>query len=353
MLGHAELLLGNPDLPESGRADLERIRGGAEHAAALTHQLLAFARRQVLRPRPVDLNQLVGELDRMLRRLLMESIEIRLHLAPDLATVSADPTQLSQVLLNLAVNARDAMPNGGVLTIETGNAHLDETFGQRHLGVKPGRYVTLVVTDTGIGMDEATRSHLFEPFFTTKGPGKGTGLGLSTAYGIVRQSGGSIWVYSEPGRGASFRIYLPAIERSAVVDVPKAAPVRASPGHETVLVVEDSPPVRQLTANRLRSAGYRVLEAASPAEAEQVSVDYPDEIHLLLTDVIMPGLSGPELSTRLTRSRPALRVLFMSGYTEVGVMPDSLAGAGFLQKPFSGATLLRQIRELLDYHAPG
>jgi len=349
ILGNTQLLL--RDLPpgDAKRSDVEEIRKASERAASLTRQLLAYSRRQMLQPEVLDLNVVVAEMDKMLRRLIGEHIALVAVLAPDLGRVRADPNQIEQVIVNLAVNARDAMPDGGKLTIETANVDLDEAFAQAHLGSVPGSYALLAVTDTGAGMDATVRAHLFEPFFTTKEVGKGTGLGLATVYGIVKQSGGYISVDSEPGRGSSFRIYLPRIETPA--EEP-AGPQKGgpAPGSETVLVVEDEPAVLTLSRRALEAQGYVVLAASDPVAALRVVERHGGTIHLLLTDVVMPGLSGRELADRLTAQRPGIRVLYMSGYpgdavVQRGTLP---AGSAFLQKPFSPDGLARKVRDVLD-----
>jgi len=288
-------------------------------------------------------------MDRMLRRLIGEHIALGTALAPDLGRVRADPNQLEQVLVNLAVNARDAMPGGGKLSIETANVDLDDTFAQAHLGAVPGPYAMVAVTDTGSGMDATVRAHLFEPFFTTKDVGKGTGLGLATVYGIVKQSGGYISVYSEPGRGSSFKVYLPRIETpaSAPAVTPKGGAAR---GSETILVVEDEPAVLTLSRRALEAQGYVVLAAGDGADALRVVERHGGTIHLLLTDVVMPGISGRELADRLATRRPGLRVLYMSGYPgDAVVQHGSLpSGSAFLQKPFSPDGLARKVRDVLD-----
>ena len=349
ILGNTQLLL--RDLPpgDAKRGDVEEIRKASERAASLTRQLLAYSRRQMLQPEVLDLNVVVAEMDKMLRRLIGEHIALEAVLAPDLGRVRADPNQIEQVIVNLAVNARDAMPDGGKLTIETANVDLDEAFAQAHLGSVPGSYAQLAVTDTGAGMDATVRAHLFEPFFTTKEVGKGTGLGLATVYGIVKQSGGYISVYSEPGRGSSFKIYLPRIATppEAAAGPQKGGP---APGSETVLVVEDEPAVLTLSRRALEAQGYVVLAASDPIAALRVVERHGGTIHLLLTDVVMPGLSGRELADRLTAQRPGIRVLYMSGYpgdavVQHGTLPS---GSAFLQKPFSPDGLARKVRDVLD-----
>ncbi len=336
------------------RKNVELILTTAERAAALTRQLLAFSRKQILEPKVLDLNAVVTGLTPMLRRLIGEDIELVAVPAPDLRPVKADPSQLEQVLLNLAVNARDAMPQGGQLTIETANTALDEAYTRSHPGATPGDFVMLAVSDTGHGMDAATQARIFDPFFTTKEPGKGTGLGLATVYGIVKQSSGRVWVYSEPGQGATFKIYLPRVEE--VVDrpapqVPAQAPAR---GSETLLLVEDDDEVRALARETLEAGGYVVIPAASAAEALRLAGDGSRPIDLLVTDVVLPQLlSGRGLAERLTADQVVHRVLYMSGYTDDAILRHGVLeeGAAFLQKPFTPDALLRKVREVLDQPA--
>ena len=349
ILGNTQLLL--RDLPpgDAKRGDVEEIRKASERAASLTRQLLAYSRRQMLQPEVLDLNGVVAEMDKMLRRLIGEHIALVTVLAPDLGRVRADPNQIEQVLVNLAVNARDAMADGGDLTIETANVDLDEAFAQAHLGSVPGPYALLAVSDTGVGMDATVRAHLFEPFFTTKEVGKGTGLGLATVYGIVKQSDGYISVYSEPGRGSSFKIYLPRIATPAAS---APAPAKSGPGRgtETILVVEDDPAVLTLSRRALEAQGYLVLAAADAADALRLVERHGGTIQLLLTDVVMPGMSGRDLADQLAARRPGIRVLYMSGYPGDAVVQhgDLPAGSAFLQKPFSPDVLARKVRDVLD-----
>jgi two-component system, cell cycle sensor histidine kinase and response regulator CckA len=304
----------------------------------------------VLQPKIIDLNSIVLGLEKLLGRLLGENIEMVTRCAANVANVKADPAQVEQVLMNLVVNARDAMPKGGRLTVETANVSLDSTYARDHVAVKPGRYVMLAVSDTGVGMSPETVAHIFEPFYTTKESGQGTGLGLSTVYGIVKQSGGYIWVYSEPGKGSTFKVYLPHVKAPADAKPETAKVPAARKGTETVLVVEDEEAVRELTSMILNANGYVVLPAQSALEAEHFSVNHPGEIHLLLTDIMMPGTSGRELARRIIARHPRIRVLYMSGYTDNvlaqgGVLED---GVSFLQKPFTPATLAQKVRDVLD-----
>jgi PAS domain S-box-containing protein len=343
--GRSELLLRQRQLEAVVRRDLELIHRTADRAASLTRQLLAFSRKQVLQPKVLDVNTVVANMGRMLRRVIGEDVDLVVVARPGLARVNADPGQLEQVILNLAVNARDAMPGGGRLTIETADVELDDDYRKRHPVVAPGRHIMLAVTDTGVGMDATVRERIFEPFFTTKEVGKGTGLGLSTVYGIVKQSGGTIWVYSEPGHGTTFKIYLPSVNE---VPETEAAPIPPRGGSETVLLCEDEPDLRELTREVLEEYGYRVIEARDGKEALEVAKGFGERIDLLLTDVVMPRMNGSELAATLTRER-GVRVLYMSGYTETSMVRGAAApGAGFLQKPFSPVVLARAVRELLD-----
>jgi PAS domain S-box-containing protein len=355
ILGYAELMTMRLKPGDPVLRDVAEIRKAAERASSLTRQLLVFSRKQMLSPRVLDLNAVVKQTESLLHRLIGEDVRLVSHLAPGLRPVRVDPSQLEQVLLNLAVNARDAMPRGGLLTIETQNVDLHEplTVGAEALG--PGRYVLLAVSDTGIGMDRDTRRRVFEPFFTTKEQGKGTGLGLSTVYGIVRQSGGHVWVYSEPGHGACFRIYLPQADVPATSPAPDAgtAPRRAGHGTETVLVVEDEHAVRALTRQVLRLHGYDVLDASNGGEALAVAAAHDGPIHLLVTDVVMPGMTGPELAAKLQVARPETGVLFLSGYTAHAAVRGGMLqeGKDFLQKPFTPTDLAATVRAILDRRA--
>jgi two-component system cell cycle sensor histidine kinase/response regulator CckA len=350
ILGFAELATADLAMPDQHGKDLDEIIRAAQRAKGLTKQLLAFSRQQVMHAAPLDVNELISDMTAMLRRLIGEHIEVALVLAPDLSLALADLGQLEQVVMNLVVNARDAMPGGGSVTIETADVDLENSSFHDET-ILQGQYVMLAITDTGTGMTRETQRRLFEPFFTTKEAGKGTGLGLSTTYGIVKQSKGYIWVYSEPGRGTTFKVYLPRSNRdlplqafSAVV----AAPVKTP--SETVLLVEDEVAVRTLSKRILDNAGYRVLEAANGDAAERLFADHADSIDLVVTDMIMPGCDGPELLGRLLVRAPALRVLYMSGYTEQSAVHQAGLDRGipFVQKPFTAAEFVRQVREALD-----
>ncbi len=354
ILGSTELLMRGLEPASPLRQDAAEIKKAGERAAGLTRQLLAYSRRQVLKPELLDLNRVVADMDRLLRRLIGEDVDLVTALAPDLAAVRADRGQVEQVIVNLALNARDAMPRGGKLTIATANAELGPEYADAHVGATPGSYVLLAVSDTGAGMDADTVAHLFEPFFTTKEVGKGTGLGLATVYGIVKQSEGYIAVYSEPGEGTSFKIYLPRVTSGAM-----AAPAPPSPGPpapsslrgtETVLVVEDEEAVRSLSRRALEAGGYTVLAAAGGPDAVRLTERYGGPIHLLLTDVVMPGMSGRELAQQLAQRRPGLRVLYMSGYPGDAIVHRGALdpGTAFLQKPFMPEDLTRKVREVLD-----
>lgn len=350
--GYTGLLLQSLDTQYSLRKDVEQIEKAAERAASLTRQLLAFSRKQVLQTEILDLNSIVTNMDKLLRRLIGEDIDLITILDPFLERVQADPGQIEQVIMNLAVNARDAMPNGGKLTIETTNIELDKEYVRQHIGVKPSLYAMLAISDTGSGMDPETQSHLFEPFFTTKEQGKGTGLGLATVHGIINQSGGHIWVYSEPEQGTTFKVYLPVIKaRPELVNEARQEPVALEQGSETILLVEDEDTVRELTLRILLDAGYSVLEASQGEEAIQVAKRYGGTIHLLLTDVVMPGgVSGPQLAAQLALQYPNIKFLYISGYTDDTIVHHGMleAGTHFLQKPFSSSTLIRKLREVLD-----
>ena len=349
IMGHGELLLMALGGDERARSGLEQIRRAADRAASLTQQLLAFSRKQVLQPKVLDLNEAVADVQKMLSRVIGEDIELVATLHPSLAAVKADPGQVEQVLMNLAVNARDAMPQGGKLAMETSNVEVDQKQG-RALDLPPGRYVTLKVGDTGHGMDGITLAHVFEPFFTTKPMGKGTGLGLATVYGIVKQSGGSILVESEVGHGTVFRIYLPAAEGDVHSESERGGHLNVAGGSETILIAEDEPDLRELTRIFLESYGYKVLEASSADKAIQTAEIFSEPIHLLLTDVIMPGMSGRQLAEKILSKRPQTKIVYMTGYTDDMVMQHKVLepGVQLLQKPFTKIELATKVRATLD-----
>ena len=347
--GYSQLILNALAPGDPNHYSAEQILKAGERAATLTQQLLAFSRPQVLQPRVLDLNKLVTSLSTLLRRLIGEDVDLQLDLRADLGRVSADAGQIEQVLMNLVVNARDAMPKGGTLTIETANVELDESYSGRHLAVKPGPYVQIAVSDNGGGMDEATQARLFEPFFTTKAVGRGTGLGLSTVFGIVKQSGGNLDVYSVPDRGTSVKVYLPRIDQPAAVEA-ESTRKRAASGSETVLLVEDDEMVRSLVREALVRTGYKVMDTSDPLEARRLSGSYRGTIHLLITDVVMPKVSGRELAEELRARRGGMKVLYMSGYTDnaivnTGILQKEVA---FLQKPFTPTALTQKVREVLE-----
>jgi len=349
VLGYSSLLLENLDASQPMTADLAEIRKAALHATDLTRQLLLFSRQQVTEPKVLDLNETLAGMARILRRVLGEDIELTPVSGANLGRIRADPSHAEQVIMNLVVNARDAMPRGGKLTIETDNVELDARFAREHLGSNAGPHVMLAVTDTGTGMDAATQSRIFEPFFTTKGAGKGTGLGLSTVFGIAQQCGGSVWVYSELGQGTTFKVYFPRVD--AVVDAPRTLQAPATlRGSETILLVEDQEQVRAVAAGILKRNGYHVLSASSAAEALRLGAAHAGKIHLLLTDLVMPQMSGAELANQLTTTRPELKVLCMSGYTDDSVVRHGVLDSriAFLQKPFTPESLTRRIREVLE-----
>jgi len=349
MKGHAQLLLDQLTQSPSMHHSVQQIDKAADRAAGLTRQLLAFSRKQVLQPRVLDMNDLVASMIKMFSRVIGENIEMAFVPGANLGRVKADPGQIEQVLLNLVVNARDAMPTGGRLTIGTSNAELDRSYAAQHASVIPGMYVMLTVTDTGHGMDAKTQARIFEPFFTTKGPGKGTGLGLATVYGVVKQSGGFIWVYSEVNHGTTFKIYLPKV--LAGVDAPLAEkePAAALSGSETILFVEDDQNVRELVQVYLKQSGYHVIEASDGGQALEIAASYNGPIDLLITDVVMPRMSGREVATQMVNQRPGMKVLYVSGYTDDTVFRHGVleGGVEFLQKPFNMTSLGKKIREVL------
>ncbi len=349
ILGYNEMLRDHVRKDSAALEYADEVLHAAERASSLTNQLLAFSRRQVAMPRVVDLNEIVQGIDKMLRRIIGEDIQLEIDLSPDIPAVKVDPSQIDQVIMNLAVNSRDAMPDGGKLAIETETVDLTQEFADSHIGVEAGPYVMLRVSDTGIGMDAAIKARLFEPFFTTKDKGKGTGLGLSIVYGIIKQNGGEILVESEPNQGTSFRIYLPAVTAAAEAAVRPGADVTAQPATETILLVEDDPQVRNLTRTMLTHMGYHVLGAESADEALRIASRHEGPLDLLLTDVVMPGMRGTDLANQIQDSRPGVKVLYMSGYTDIGAVEQVMLTAGtlFIQKPFTSATLSRQVREAL------
>ncbi len=348
--GYSQFVLNKVAEESPLRADIEEIKKAGQRAASLTRQLLAFSRRQVLSPELVSLGDVVSNIKEMLKRLIGETIELVVTSGSDLRRVKADPGQIEQIIMNLALNARDAMPDGGKLLIETDNIDLDATYCGQWSDVRPGPHVVLAVSDTGTGMDAETQQHIFEPFFTTKELGRGTGLGLSMVYGIVQQSGGSVRVYSEPGCGATFRILLPEAKEDADSHKPQESPERMQPGSETVLIAEDEDMVRTLTRRILESHGYRVLEARNGKEALEIAERHVGPLHLLLTDVVMPKMSGKELAQHLLESRPETKVLYMSGYSENLVSHQGIldAGVALIEKPFAEESLLQRVRAILD-----
>jgi signal transduction histidine kinase len=349
--GYSDMTLKKMPAEDPLRRNIKEIKDAGDRAAELTSQLLAFSRKQILKPRVYNLNAAITEIDKMLRRIIRENIELRIVLASGLANIKADPGQIEQVIMNLAVNSRDAMPRGGTLTVQTENIHLDEEYVSQNISVSPGDFVRLTVTDTGSGMDQDTQKHIFEPFFTTKDVGKGTGLGLSTVYGIVKQSGGDIMVYSEIGHGTTFKIYLPCIDQPVEKVKWVGDTVEKYTGTETILLVEDEEIVRKLICEILTDNGYHVLEAATGKAAMSICETYSKPIHMLLTDVVMPKMGGGELRGFVVKSYPDIKVLFMSGYTD-----DAIAFSGvldpdteFIEKPFTPDDLSRKVREVLEY----
>jgi len=352
VIGFSDILMMQLGKEHPSAKHLVEIKKAGNHAATLTRQLLAFSSKQVLHPQVLDLNEIIGSMEKIMRRLIGENIELTTFPGQELGRVKADPGQMEQVLLNLVINARDAMPRGGRITIDTRDVYLDETYATKHVAVRPGHYLQIAVSDTGTGIDEVTCSRIFEPFFTTKGPGKGTGLGLATVYGIVKQSGGNIWVYSETGRGTTFKIYLPRVEEAVSRAEPAVSTTEAPSGSETVLIVEDENGIRQLVCELLREKGYKVLVAPDPGEALRIGEDHTGRIHLTLTDVVMPTMSGKEMAERLVLSRSDMKVLYMSGYTDDAIFHHGILEPGihFLEKPFTPLTLLQKVRQVLDGH---
>jgi nitrogen-specific signal transduction histidine kinase/CheY-like chemotaxis protein len=350
ILGYAQIL--SDGVPQGSRlADSTgQIKSAAERAAGITRQLLAFSRKQVLTPRIINLNDTVMNLDSLLRRLIGEDIEVLTAPAVDLGSVKADPGQIEQVIMNLALNARDAMPHGGKLTLETANAQLDDSYASEHQPIASGNYVMLAVSDTGTGMSPEVQARIFEPFFTTKEVGKGTGLGLSTVYGIVKQSGGYIWVYSEPERGATFKIYFPRVDQVVETAGQDRRPGDAMRGTETILLVEDDPQLRQLSSSVLAHCGYKMLVASGPDEGLVIGKENHRDIRLLITDVIMPGMNGRQLAEEVLKHSPKTRVLYISGYTNNAIVHYGVLDEGlwFLPKPFTLSALVAKVREVLD-----
>jgi two-component system cell cycle sensor histidine kinase/response regulator CckA len=347
--GYNRMILDELSTMDPLRGYAEEILKAADRAGALTNQLLAFSRRQIMQPRVINVNAVLAQTEKMLHRLIGEDVELVLNLGRNVGNIKADPGHVEQAIVNLAVNARDAMPLGGRITIETADVFLDEHYARTHMGVKPGEFAMLAVSDTGHGMDAETRRHIFEPFFTTKERGKGTGLGLATVYGMIKQTGGDIWVYSEPGQGTTFKLYFPRVcEPISDSSDGDGASAKGS-GGETILVVEDEKAVLELTVRILQRLGYTILTAGGGAEALEISQTYAGHIDLLLTDVVMPNMSGRQLADQLQESRPATKVLFLSGYTENTVVHHGVldAGVDFLPKPFSRENLSKKLREVL------
>jgi two-component system cell cycle sensor histidine kinase/response regulator CckA len=348
--GYSDFLLNDLDQDDPRRKEVEQIKDAGQRAASLTSQLLAFSRKQILSPQILDLNTSIEDMGIMLRRLIGEDIEIVIIAAKGLGMISADPGQIQQIIMNLVSNAREAMPKGGKITIETADVDLDENYSRKHAAVTPGPYVMLAISDNGMGMDEETQARIFEPFFSTKGPGKGTGLGLSTVYGIVQQSGGTIWLYSELGQGTTFKIYFPRVEAKADKSTEISKIDRRPKRTKTVLVVEDEFAVRGLTVRILKKQGYKVLEASNGKDALSVVREYADKIHLVITDVVMPGMSGKDLITQIEALRPGIKSLYTSGYTSNAIVHHHILDSkvDFLQKPFNADALLCKVGELID-----
>ena len=350
IMGYSEMMMMGLRPEDPFHLYVEEITKAVNRGASLTNQLLAFSRKQILQPQVINLNDMVTDMDKMLQRLIGEDIDLVTCIDQELGLVKADPSQIEQIIMNLAVNARDAMPHGGKLTIETANVYLDQAYAQGHADATPGPHVMLAVSDNGTGMDTETLSHIFEPFFTTKESGKGTGLGLATIYGVVKQSGGNVWVYSEPGQGTTFKVYLPRVEEGLEIVKPKTAPVISLEGKETILLVEDDVGLRELISRALRHYGFTVLEAAQGGEALLLCEKEKAPIHLMLTDVVMPHMSGATLAERLRVLHPEMQVLFMSGYTEDAIVHHGVLNSdvNFIPKPFRMLALVQKVREVLD-----
>jgi signal transduction histidine kinase/CheY-like chemotaxis protein len=348
--GYSELTLRRLEPGDPLRRNVEEIKKAGERSAALTHQLLAFSRQQVLQPRIMELNQAVEDVRVLLERLIGENIQLELNLAPDAGLIEADPSQLTQVIMNLAVNSRDAMPEGGQILIQTQNVYLDEDYAARHIGSRPGSFVMLAVTDNGVGMSEQIQKHIFEPFYTTKEIGKGTGLGLPTVYGIVKQSGGYIWCYSEEGFGTSFKIYLPRADKDACEIEEERRSESVTTGNETILLVEDQELVRDLTTQLLKSCGYRVIQACDGEEALDICEKASQNIDLLITDIVMPKISGRQLVALIGPKLPGMKILYMSGYTDDAIVQKGIIepDSNFIAKPFTLTDLAHKVRQCLD-----
>jgi signal transduction histidine kinase len=355
ILGNSELILSKVAPDDPLRVRMEEIKMAGEEAASVTKQLLAFSRQQVFDPQILDLNVVLRDLEPLLTRIIRESIHFELQLAPQVGSIRMDRSQLAQVILNLVANAHDAMTAGGRLRIETCDVELGEAYAHEHVDVKPGLYVQLSVSDSGSGMDRETVSRIFEPFFTTKEKGRGTGLGLATVYGIIRQGGGHIWVYSEPGAGTTFKIYFPRVTEASGSLALASTPVDASPGSETILLVEDSMLLAKVTRDFLESEGYTVLMASNPRQAMDIAENHKGTIDLLLTDVVLPEMNGPQLAEHLLGKRPQLKILYMSGYTN-GILSEHAfraSEAAFIEKPFSQQAISRKVRQCLKSGSPG
>jgi two-component system, cell cycle sensor histidine kinase and response regulator CckA len=352
IIGYSQLALRGLKSDNPLRNHFEEIEKAGKRAAGLTGKMLAFSRKQVIQPKLINLNNAIVDMEKMVGRLIGEDIEIATFLQSNLWQVRADLGQIEQVLMNLVVNARDAMPKGGKLTLDTGNVRLDEVYARHHIDVEPGDYVMLAVSDTGTGMNAKTMSHLFEPFFTTKEVGKGTGLGLSTVYGIVKQNGGHIWVYSEPGIGTTFKVYLPRVKDETDVDEQIEVPLVQTPGNETILIVEDEEAVRYLVRQILHSKGYKVLEASNGVDALLLLEQLAEPPQLIITDVIMPFMSGREFADKAVTVHENMKVLFMSGYTDDAIVQHGIldSNVAFIQKPFTTVSLANKVREVLDGH---